>query len=295
MEASPKSFDPRTLAKLNGLQLRAKRIVEGVVAGLHRSAQRGFSIEFAEHREYAPGDDPRYLDWKVHARTDKYYLKQYEDETNLICHLVVDQSASMGYQGPDAAWSKFAYAQSLAAALAWLVLQQQDAVGLLVFDTQIRGKLPPSNATAQLQRLLQTLEAAQPAGPTRVGKTLRRIAEQLTKRGVVILLSDLFDDPVELLAGLRLLHRRHHDLIVLQIVDPAEIEFPFDRPTLFRGLELPQQMVVDPRTLRSAYLKEFQQFLQRVKRACHECEIGYQLVRTDADPAAVLRSLLATR
>jgi uncharacterized protein (DUF58 family) len=295
MESLPPSFDPRVLADLASLQLRARRIVEGTVAGLHRSAQRGFSIEFAEHREYTAGDDPRYLDWKVHARTEKYYLKQYEDETNLVCHLVIDQSASMSYRGPQAALSKFAYAQCLAAALAWLILQQQDAVGLLVFDTQIRTQLHPSNASAQLQRLLQTLEAAQPAGPTRVGQSLRRVAEQLTKRGVVVILSDLFDDPAELLAALRLLHRRHHDLIVLQVVDPAELDFPFDRPTLFRGLEQARHMVVDPRSLRSAYLAELQQFLKRIKRACHECEIAYQLVRTDSDPAAILKHVLQRR
>jgi len=295
VEAFPKSFDPRTLAKLKGLQLRARRIVEGYVAGLHRSPHHGFSIEFAEHREYSPGDDPRYLDWKVFARTDKYYLKQFEDETNLICHLVVDQSESMGYRGPDSAMSKFEYAQCLAAALGWLVLRQQDAVGLLAFDDQIRTNITPSNVAAHLHRILPALESARPGGETAIGPVLRRIAGTLTKRGVVVVFSDLFDDVGSLVAGLRLLHSRQHDVVVLHVLDPAELSFPFERPTLFKGLEQARQVVADPRSLRRAYLNEFENFVRRVKRACHECEIGYQMVRTDENPAAVLTALLSAR
>ena len=201
MEKSPKSLDPRTLAKLKGLHLRAQHIVEGYVAGLHRSPYHGFSIEFAEHREYAPGDDLRYVDWKVFGRTDKFYLKQYDDETNLICHLVLDVSESMSYRGPNSPLSKFEYAQSLAAALAWLVLQQQDAVGLVTFDNQIRASVRPSSNPSHLQQIFQVLESARlearNVGRADLSRTGR--ADEETERG---------GDPERLVRRCRLDHGR---------------------------------------------------------------------------------------
>ncbi len=295
VESSPKSLDPRTLAKLKGLQLRARRIVEGYVAGLHRSPHRGFSIEFAEHREYAPGDDLRYLDWKVFGRTDKFYLKQFEDETNLICQLVLDVSESMQYQGPDSPLSKHEYAQCLAASLAWLVLQQQDAVGLVAFDQQVRASVAPGNSAAHLQQLLSAIESCRPAGRTASGVVLRQLAQQLAKRAVVVVISDLFDDLASLMAGLRLLHRRQHDVIVLHVLDAAEMLFPFDRPTLFKGLEQLPQVVADPRTLRRAYRSELESYLRKVKRACHECQIDYRLLRTDQPLDVALSAFLSSR
>ena len=295
VETSHKSIDPRTLAKLKGLRLRARRIVEGFVAGLHRSPYQGFSIEFAEHREYAPGDDLRYLDWKVFGRSDKFYLKQYEDETNLVCYLVVDISESMRYQGPQAALSKFEYAQCVAASLAWLTLQHQDAVGLITFDDQIQTTIPPSNGPGHLPQLLQVLETAKPTGPTATGAVFRQIAQTLRKRSVLIVLSDLFDEAGECLAGLRLLHRRQHDVIAFHVLDPAELTFPFDRPTLFKGLERLPDVVADPGSLRAAYLAEFNSYLQKLRRACRECEIDYRLVRTDQALDVVLRAFLSSR
>src|SRR3954467_1727355 len=208
-------LDPSTLARLQGLGLRARRIVEGYVAGLHRSPYRGFSNEFAEHREYAPGDDLRYLDWKVFGRSDKVYLKQYEDETNLICYVALDVSESMTYAGPTAALSKLEYAQSLAAALAWLVLRQQDAVGLALFDSQIRAMVRAAGNRSHLEQILTVIESASPGKRTAAGPIFHELAQRLTKRGVVVIFSDFFDDLSSIAAGLKLLRHRNHDGIVL--------------------------------------------------------------------------------
>ena len=294
-DSSPKFLDPQTLAKLSGLQLRARRIVEGYVAGLHRSPYHGFSIEFAEHREYTQGDDLRYLDWKVFGRTDKYYLKQYEDETNLICYLAVDVSESMSYRGPDSPLSKLEYAQCLAASLAWLGLRQQDAVGLVTMDEQLRDSLSPSSHAAHLNQLLHILESARPQAKTSLGPVLKQLAQSFRRRGIVIVISDLFEDVASLIGGLKQLRRQRHDTIVLQVLDRAEMEFPFDRPALFKGLEGWPELVTDPRSLRQAYLREFDGHLKAVRRACREAETDYRLVRTDQPLDVPLSALLSAR
>ena len=295
MENSPKSLDPRTLAKLNGLQLRARRIVEGYVAGLHRSPHHGFSIEFAEHREYTPGDDLRYLDWKVFGRTDKFYLKRFEDETNLVCHVAFDCSESMGFQGAQSALSKLDYARCLAASLSWLILKQQDAVGLITYDGQIRTDLAPSNNAAHLHEVIGALEASVPQSTTATGTVLKHLAARLVKRAVVVLISDLLGDTSTLLTGLRALHRRKHDVLVLHVMDPAELSFPFDQPTLFQGLEQFADVVADPRSLRGAYLAELQRHLATLQRACRESEIDYRLISTDQPLDRALTSFLSAR
>ena len=223
--------------RLHGLELRARRIVEGYVAGLHRSPYHGFSNEFAEHREYAPGDDLRYVDWKVFGKSDRFYLKQFEEETNLLCYLLLDTSESMQYQGPHAPLSKFAYAQCAAAALAYLVLHQRDAVGLVTFDQEIRQLIRPSSNPTQLKQLLHVMEEATAARKTRTGPIFHDLAERLGRRGIVVILSDLFDDVESMLAGLKHLRHRRHDVIVLHVLDPAEIDFPFQQVTMFKGLE----------------------------------------------------------
>ncbi|MBI2478972.1 MAG: DUF58 domain-containing protein [Planctomycetia bacterium] len=295
MESSLKSLDPRTLAKLQGLHLRARRIVEGFVAGLHRSPYRGFSVEFAEHREYVPGDDIRHLDWKVFGRTDKFYLKQYEDETNLICYLVLDVSESMSYRGPDSPFSKLEYAQCIAAALAWLVLQNQDAVGLITFDQQIRDYVPPSNSPSRLNELLAVMEQAPSANKTAIGNTFQQLAQKLTKRGVVLIISDLFDEAKSVLNGLRHLRHRQHDLAVLQILDPAELSLPFDRPTLFHGLEGMPELTTHPRAIRAAYQAELDSFLKQIKRGCLDNSIDYRLISTDHSFDVALSAFLSSR
>jgi uncharacterized protein (DUF58 family) len=295
VEPSPKFLEPQTLARLAGLKLRARHIVEGYVAGLHRSPFRGFSIEFAEHREYAPGDDLRYVDWKVFGRTDKVYLKQYEDETNLVCYLVLDVSESMRYRSPRAPLSKLEYAQCIAASLAWLVLAQQDSVALATFDTEVRAYVRPGSSPAQLQQLLGVMEAAGGERKTATGPIFHDLAERLKKRGVVLILSDLFDDVASMLAGLKHFHHRRHDVILLHILDPAELDFPFHGPTLFKGMEQMPEVLADPRSLRQAYLREFGQYLRDVQSAALAQQMDYRLIRTDQNLGWALSHYLSTR
>lgn len=294
-KSSPTSLDPRTLAKLKGLQLRARHIVEGYVAGLHRSPYHGFSIEFAEHREYAPGDDLRYLDWKAFGRTDKFYLKQYEDETNLICYLVLDVSESMRYQGPDSPLSKFEYAQCMAAAMAWLVLQQQDSVGLVTFDREIRTSARPGSHATHLSQLLQVMESTTLEAKTATGPIFHELAERFRKRGVVLILSDFFDDVASMMAGLRHFGHRRHDVILFHVLDPAELEFPFRSPTLFKGLEQLPEVLADPRSLRKAYLSEFESYRKEIQKGCRGYGMDYQLMRTDQAFDTALHSYLGRR
>jgi uncharacterized protein (DUF58 family) len=289
------SLDPQTLAKLSGLALRARHIVEGYVAGLHKSPYHGFSIEFAEHREYAPGDDLRYVDWKVFGRTDKVYLKQYEDETNLICYLVLDVSESMTYQSREAAMSKLQYAQCLAAALGWLVLKQQDAVGLSTFDNQVRAMVRPAGNPSHLEQILHVMDAARPGKKTTIGPIFHELAQRLTKRGVVIVLSDLFDDVESLAAGLKHFRHRRHDVVLLHVLDPAELDFPFRGPTEFKGLEEFPEVQADPAVIRRAYLRELNAYRQSLEQACRREHIDYFLLRTDQPLDLALTQVLATR
>ena len=292
---SPTSIDPRTLAKIQGLRLRARHVVEGYVSGLHRSPYRGFSIEFAEHREYAPGDDLRYVDWKVFGKSDKVYLKQYEDETNLLCYLVLDVSESMTYTGPGAALSKLEYASSIAAALAWLILRQQDAVGLATFDSQIRAMVRPAGNPSHLDELLTAMESISPGRKTAAGPIFHKLAQRLMKRGVVIVLSDFFDDVTSLTAGLKHFRHRRHDVVLLHVLDPAELDFPFRGPTEFQGLELFPGIQADPQVIRRAYLRELNAFRRNLERECRHLHIDYFLLRTDQPLDVALTSILATR
>ncbi len=294
-ENSPKFFDPQLLARLEGLALRARRIVEGYISGMHRSPFHGFSIEFAEHREYAPGDDLRYLDWKVFGRTDKFYLKQFEDETNLVCTLLLDTSESMAYQGPGAAMSKLQYAQCAAAALAYLVLQQQDAVGLATFDHEIRTLVRPSSNPSHFQDLIHVMEETVPGRKTAAGPIFHDLAERLKKRGIVVVLSDLFDRVDSLVTGLKHFRHRRHEVIVFHVLDPAELDFPFGHTTLFRGLEQLPEVLVEPRAIRKAYLRQFGDYLRQVQEGCRLHQIDYVLMRTDRPLDLVLTSYLASR
>jgi uncharacterized protein (DUF58 family) len=294
-QATSPLLDPHTLARIHGLEVRARRIVEGYVAGLHRSPYQGFSNEFAEHREYAPGDDLRYVDWKVFGKTDKVYLKQFEEETNLICYLLLDTSESMQYQGPGAPMSKLAYAQCAAASLAYLVLRQRDSVGLVTFDQEIRQLVRPSSNPTQLKQLVQVMENATAARKTRTGPIFNDLAERLSRRGIVVILSDLFDDVGAMLAGLKHFRHRRHDVIVLHILDPAEIDFPFQNVTMFKGLEALGEVVTEPRSLRAAYQEELQSYLKRIRMGCRVQQIEYLTVRTDQPLDTVLTAFLSSR
>ena len=295
MESNLKFLDPRTLAKLQGLELRARSIVEGYVSGVHRSPYHGFSIEFAEHREYSQGDDLRYVDWKVFGKTDKFYLKQYEEETNLVSYMLIDTSESMRYKSADASLSKLEYAQCVAASLSYLILQQQDSVGLATFDNEIRSLIRASSNPSHLKQLLYVMENSEPRRKTRTGPIFHDLAERLKRRGLVLVLSDLFDDVPSMMAGLKHFRHRRHEVVVFHVLDPAELEFPFRQTTLFRGMEELPDVLTDPRSLRRAYLDEFGKFLQAVRKGCRGQRIDYVLLRTDQSLEIALSSYLASR
>lgn len=295
MENYQKYLNPRTLAELQGLEFRARMIVEGYVSGLHRSPYHGFSIEFAEHREYVPGDDLRHVDWKVFGKTDKFYLKQYEEETNLVSYLLLDTSESMHYQSAQAAMSKLEYAKCAAAAIAYLVLQQQDSVGLATFDKELRALVRASSTTSHLKQLLHVMETAQAERKTATGPIFHDLAERLKKRGIVVIFSDLFDDVKQMLAGLKHFRHRRHEVVMFHVLDPAELDFPFEQSTLFKGLEEWPDVLTDPRSLRKAYLAEFNQFIHEVKQGCRTHRIDYVQLRTDQPLDLALSSYLASR
>ncbi|HEX4000913.1 MAG TPA: DUF58 domain-containing protein [Pirellulales bacterium] len=295
MESFPKYFDPQTLAKLRGLELRARLIVEGYVSGVHRSPFHGFSIEFAEHREYVPGDDVRYVDWKVYGKTDKYYLKQYEEETNLISYLLVDGSQSMAYRSNEAGLSKLEYSQCLAAALGYLILNQQDSVGLVTFDEQVRTLVRPSSNPSHLKQLLHVMEQMKPEGKTAAGAIFHDLAERLKKRGIVLVFSDLFDRVPAILAGLKHFRHRRHEVVIFHVLDPAELDFPFRQMTLFKGLEQFPNLLANPQGLRRAYLEQFGEFLRSVREGCREHRIDYVQVRTDQPVDLALSAYLTQR
>jgi len=290
-----KYLDPRTLAKLQGLELRARSIVEGFVTGVHRSPYHGFSVEFAEHREYVPGDDLRYVDWKAFGKTDRIYLKQYEEETNLLCYLLLDVSESMTYKSDDAPMSKLDYARCVAASLTYLVLQQQDGVGLTTFDREVRALIRPSSHPTHLKQMLHAMEIAPTTQKTTMGPIFHELAERYKKRGVVVVLSDLFDDVTSLLAGLKHFRHRRHEVILMHVLDPAELDFPFRNMTMFKGLEDFPELLVDPLGLRQAYLAEFDAFTKAVRNGCHARNIDYLQLRTDQPLDLALSKYLAHR
>jgi uncharacterized protein (DUF58 family) len=294
VENSPNYLDPRTLASLEGLDLRARMVVEGYVAGMHPSPYHGFSVEFAEHREYVPGDDIRHVDWKVWSKTDKLYLKQYEQETNLLCYLLLDTSESMAYHSGDNV-TKLEYAQFIVAALAYMVLEQQDSVGLVVFDDAVRRYLKPAGHPAQLKELIHLLDVTPAREKSDVGAVFNDLAERFKKRGVVAVFSDMFDDVSRIVTGLKHFRHRRHEVIVFHILDPAELEFPFRDTTLFKGLEGLPEILTDPHALKRAYQEEIQTFLKELEQGCRSVDIDYVPLRTDQNLDIALSSYLASR
>ena len=297
-------FDPRTLSKLEGLTLHARGTVEGAVTGAHRSPFHGFAAEFAEHREYAPGDDLRYVDWKVYGRSDRVFVKQFEEETNFACHVLLDTSESMTYRSDKAPLSKLEFAKHVAAAISYIVVKQQDAVGLMAFDRDVSQAVRPGSQPAHWKQISHVLETTTVSAnsdlkfeisnlKSQISDSLfAGIAERLTHRGVVILLSDLFADADSLLLGLKRLRHQKHDVRVWQIVDPAEEEFPFDDPTLFHGLEGWADLPVEPRLLRAAYQREFLAHRESLRRQCRDLSIDFQVVRTDMPIDIAIKSCL---
>jgi uncharacterized protein (DUF58 family) len=288
-------LDPVALSRLKNLSLAARTVVEGYFAGLHRSPHKGFSIEFAEHREYTPGVDPRHIDWRVLGRRDKLYVKQYEEEVSLRCHLLLDRSGSMGYQSEGAALTQLQYACYLAASLAYLIAFQHDACGLVTFDTQVRDLVPPRQGPGHLRVLMEKLEQTRPGSETTLAGTFHHLAESLKRRSLVVVLSDLFDDPTALVGALKHFRHKRHEVIVLQVLDPAEVTFPFDDVTRIEDMESGREVASDPRAFRNAYLEEFGKFLDALRAGCREATIDHVVARTDQRFDLFLGSYLARR
>ncbi len=274
-EGARQWLDPAVVARLAHLDVRARLVVEGFIAGMHRSPFHGFSVEFAEHRPYMPGDPLKNLDWKVLAKSDRYLVKQYTEETNLRSHLLVDLSGSMGFRSERASLSKLEYARSLAAALAYLMLGQQDAVGVMLFAEKPLQYVPPRSVRSHLDVVLKTLASGQPMGLTKLGPALHELAERIKRRGLVVLLSDLLDKPADVLSGLQHFRHRNHEVIVFHILDPDEIEFPYTDASTFVDLETGAQLTTEPWEIAARYRQQLGAWRDQYSRSCREQRIDY--------------------
>jgi uncharacterized protein (DUF58 family) len=290
----PASYvDAHTLMRIKSLQMRAKVVVEGFYTGMHRSPYHGFSVEFSEYRQYSPGDDPRYLDWRLYARTDRYYVKRFEDETNLRCHLLVDMSQSMGFGSGD--YTKADYAKTAAATLAYFLSLQRDAVGVLAFDEQITEYLPPRFRPGHMHRLMLALERPLAGTATDLAKPLQRVAELVTKRGLVVLISDLLAPIETLQTHLGYLHSRGHEVVVFRVLDPAEVQFTFDNPAMFHDMESGRDLYIDPATARDEYLRQFGEHREGIQNACSGLGIDLYEATIDRPLELVLFDFLNSR
>ena len=289
-----KYLDPVTLARIGNLELIAKCVVEGFISGLHKSPYHGFSVEFAQYRQYMPGDDPKHIDWKVYGRTDRYYIKQFEEETNLNCYLLLDTSESMAYGSGEL--TKLQYASYLIASMAYFMARQRDAVGFGYFDEKLHEFLPARSSPAHLHTILLTLERIQTGKLTRLAEPLHRVAEQLTKRGLVILISDLYEDDVDAVVK-ALEHFRYdgHEVVVFHILDHQELEFEFERVTRFVDSETDEEIITTPQVIRESYLGHLHEFMNRYKLELSRIDIDYNTIDTATPLYYALSSYLAKR
>jgi len=291
----PLALDPTDIARLGSMSVRARVIVEGAFAGLHQNPHAGSSIEFSEHKEYAPGDDIRRIDWKAVGRVDRYYIKRFEDETEMRTFLLLDSSASMGYGRKGV--TKLAYASYVAAALAYLLAQQGDPAGLLLFDEKTRQYLPPRTRGGHIRDLLVALEAAYAAGRTEPGRALAEVGEIADRRSLIVVFSDLLDAPADLSDRLRQVRSRGNDVVLFHILDPDEVELPYDEVTDFEGIEPEdaRRLLVDPRDLAASFARESAALRERWRQTCVESRVEYQFATTADPPADVLRAFLFAR
>ncbi len=290
---SRRFLQPETIAHISRLEVIARNVVEGFLSGGHRSPYFGQSIEFAQHREYVPGDDIRRIDWKVWSKTDKFYIKQYEEETNLRTTLVVDVSESM--QFGEGELTKYEYACRCAASLAYLLLRQSDACGLVTFDSAIRNRVEQSSKLNHLNGILAALGTSEPREKTRMQDILKKVADEYSRRGLIVLISDLFADREGLFKGLKLLRTRGHDVMIFHVLDDAELDFPYTGTTKFEGMEESGDLVCDPRSLRDAYMTAMKTFVSDVHRFCAQHLIDYQTIRTSEHLSAVISHYLTHR
>ncbi len=294
MSVNPLPENPIELAQFGRLELIAHQLVEGLMMGRHRSPFKGSSVEFVEHRDYYPGDEIRHIDWRAYGKTGRYYVKEFEDETNLRCHLMIDVSGSMSYAGQHV--SKFQYARMLGASLAWLLLGQRDSVGMMTFDTKLREQVKPSSNRDTFRRMLEILEATTPGADTSLASILETALPGISRRSLIILISDCFDDVDVLTKALQRCRHARHEMIIFRIAAPEEEQFPFERPTQFRNLEdLDQRLLVDPTRLRKEYLRQYNEFSQTLAKECGAMGINCRRILTSDPLQKTLGSWLAER
>ncbi len=286
-------LDPEIVSRLSRMDVKARLVVEGFVAGLHKSPYRGFSVEFAEHRQYMPGDPLRHVDWKVYAKSDKFYVKEYEEETNLRANILLDASASMSYTSGGV--SKFDYGAQLAAALSFLMLKQRDSVGLMLFDDKLRRYLTPRSTASHLHQILKELDHAEPARGTDVGSSLHTLAERIRRRGLIILVSDLMDNPDDVLMALRYFRHKKHEVVVFHLLDPKEVRFDFDKEARFEDLETDDHVVAQPWRIQAEYMREIEAWRKKYRRVCRENLIDYNFIETSTPYDVALLSYLSKR
>ncbi len=285
MDAQLKYLQPEAVSKLASMELRARLVVEGFITGLHKSPYHGFSVEFAEHRQYMPGDEIRRIDWRVYGKTDRFYVKQFEEETNLKSYIVLDTSASMNFaselpKSKERRITKLEYASFIAASLSYLMVQQRDAVGLTCFDSAIHTTVPPHATKQHLRRILIELERMRPGTTTNSAAALHQLAERISRRGLVIILSDLFDDPDKVMASLKHFRHNHHEVLVMHVLDPMERSFAFGSDAVFKDVETGEMLTTQPYHIQKAYQEAMKEFIEKYKRECRENSIDYILLDT---------------
>jgi len=289
-----KYLQPQVVSKLANMELRARLVVEGFITGLHKSPYHGFSVEFAEHRQYMPGDEIKHIDWKIYARTDRYYIKQYEEETNLKSYIVVDTSRSMGFAS-EGQLTKLEYASYLAASLSFMMIKQQDAVGLALFDETLNTYLPPHASKAYLRQLLIALQRVAPSGKTGAGVSLHQVADRIRRRGLVIIISDLLDNQDAVIGALKHFRHKKNEVIVMQVLDPRERSFAFGSDAVFKDLESGETLRTQPWHIQISYQQAMRAFLERFKRECRENYVDYVLIDTATPFDVALLAYLSKR
>ena len=295
MRTSHEYLDPAALSRLGSMELVARLVVEGFITGLHKSPYQGFSVEFAEHRQYMPGDEIRYIDWKVFGKSDRYYVKKFEEETNLRAYIVLDASASMNYKYDDKGLTKFQYACYCVASLSYLMLKQRDSVGMAIFDTHIKEYIPPRGAATHLKAILSSLENTQPGNETDLSTIFNELAKRIVRRGLVIVISDLLDEPSKVLSALKHLRHRKHEVIVFHLLDKAEVTFPFEGPVVFQDMETARTLPTQAEALKAGYLEQLEGFIQDYRRGCGGNSIDYVQIDTSTPFDYALSSYLAHR
>lgn len=275
-----KYLDPSVISKLNSIELKARFVVEGFMVGLHKSPYHGFSVEFSEHRAYNQGDSIRNIDWKVYGKSERYYIKQYEEETNLICNVILDISKSMDYK-QSGSITKLEYGSTLAAALIYLMLQQQDSVGLSLYSDKIETYLPPKSSRVYLRPLLQALDSVKASNKTQTAGCLHSVAEKIKKRGMVIIISDFFDEPESVISAIKHFHFKKNEVIVFQLLDPVEKNFNFGRDAIFVDKETGEEMTTQPYQIQKAYQNAMSDFIKKIKGECRNFGVEYNLIETD--------------